>query len=118
MADFTEIWELRNKLILDGLYPMDEGGESGIELERKITALAREYYNWEAPSPRKIANGYNGNIPVGAEELSNMTPKERIEDALDILLDWDGYRSVRGLGDLIDEVRERLAWPVFLEKKD
>lgn len=109
MCDFVEIWDLRNKLILDGLYPMNEGEPvDGLSLEKKITRLAREHYGWEEPKPRKLSD-----MPVGASDLADMTPLERIEDAVDILQDWDGHRTVRGLGSLIDEVRERLAFPHF-----
>lgn len=109
MCDFVEIWDLRNKLILDGFYPKnDDEPVDGLELEKKITRLAREHYNWQPPEPRKLSD-----MPVGAEDLASMTPLERIEDAVDILHDWDGYRSVRGLGSLIDEVRERLTFPTF-----
>ena len=109
MCDFVEIWELRNKLILDGLYPMDEGEPTdGLALEKKITRLAREHYGWEEPKPRELSD-----VPVGASDLVDMTPLERIEDAVDILQDWGGHRTVRGLGSLIDEVRERLAFSHF-----
>lgn len=109
MCDFVEIWDLRNKLILDGFYPTGKNEPvDGLELEKKITNLACEHYGWEEPKPRKI-----NDIPTGASDLVSMTPLERIEDAVDILNDWDGYRTVRGLGSLIDEVRERLAFPHF-----
>lgn len=109
MCDFVEIWDLRNKLILDGLYPIDENDfVDGLELEKKITRLAREHYGWEEPKPRKLSD-----VPVGASDLADMTPLERIEDAVDILGDWNEYRTVRSLGSLIDEVRERLTFPHF-----
>lgn len=108
MADFVEIWSLRNSLILDGHYDGNDPVDP-LELERKITDLAYKYYFYEPPEPLHVL----AKEPVGAEHLGEMTPKERIRDALDILLDWDGCRSLRTLGELVDEVRERLAYPKF-----
>lgn len=34
-----------------------------------------------------------------------MSAQERLEHIRDIALDWDGYRSAKGLGGLIDEIR-------------
>ena len=99
MCDFVEIWNLRQKLILDGYYdPTHE--IDGLAMERQIMELARKHYNWKEPEP--------GNINIKYEEtkewLECMTAEERLSEISGILLDWDGYRTVRGLGGLIDEV--------------
>lgn len=114
MADFTEIWDLRNRLVLDGLYPQEADPVDPLELERKIMRLAAQHYGWTAPEPHSGLYEYKDYRIEDA--LACMTPMERIDDVLGILIDWDGYRSCRGLGALIDEVRARLAYPEFLSE--
>ena len=69
-------------------------------MEREIMRLAREHYNWKEPEPSYDEIKY----PETKEWLKCMTAEERLSSISGILLDWDGYRTVRGLGGLIDEV--------------
>lgn len=111
MCDFVEIWDLRNKLILDGFYSKnDDEPVDGLELEKKITRLAREHYGWEEPKP-KLNNELNNLLTDEIKkDLMKMDIYERIQDALNIMIDCDGYRGCRGLISLIDEVRARLGY--------
>lgn len=44
--------------------------------------------------------------------LDNMTAEERLEEIAAILDDWDGYRTAKGLGELINEVWAYALYPV------
>ena len=46
------------------------------------------------------------------EWLDKMTAKERLEEIAAILDDWDGYRTAKGLGTLINEVWAYALYPV------
>ena len=100
MADFNEIWELRNRLMQDGFYTEDEDDADGVIMEQKIWKLAREHYNWNPPSPENRTK----NSEIYEKFLKAQTPTSRLNHIYDIAIDWDGYRSVRGLGGLIDEI--------------
>lgn len=47
--------------------------------------------------------------------LDNMTAKERLEEIAAILDDWDGHRTAKGLGMLINEIWAYALYPI---KKD
>lgn len=53
----------------------------------------------------------------GYEDLKFLSPKERLQEINEIALDWDGYRTVRGLGELLDEIRTICIMP-YAEKED
>jgi len=66
----------------------------------KIYELARKHYNWKPAEPiynPKPSKEY-------AEYLEKMTPTSRLDHIYDIALDWDGYRTIRGIGGLVDEI--------------
>lgn len=44
--------------------------------------------------------------------LDNMTAKERLEEIAAICDDWDGYRTAKGLGELINEIWAYALYPV------
>ena len=53
----------------------------------------------------------------GYERLKFLSPKERLQEINEIALDWDGYRTVRGLGELLDEIRTICIMPYAKEKE-
>lgn len=46
------------------------------------------------------------------EWLDNMTAEERLKEIAAILDDWDGYRTAKGLGGLINEIWAYAMYPV------
>lgn len=100
MADFFEIWDLRNKLIQDGHYTPSDDITNGKEMEQKISELAREHYNWTPPEP--IPSPHPSK--EYEEFLKTQTCESRLNHIYGIALDWDGYRGCRTLGSLIDEI--------------
>lgn len=100
MADFYEIWDLRNKLIGEGYYTPSNEVVNGHDEEEKIWKLAREHYGWEPPEPDPMPRP-----SVEYEKyLTTLTCESRLKHIYDIALDWDGFRGCRGLGGLIDEI--------------
>ena len=100
MIDFYEGWELRNRLIADGYLTSDDNMENGHDMAMKIYELAREHYDWKPAEPicnPKPSKEY-------AEYLEKMTPTSRLDHIYGIAVDWDGYRSIRGIGGLVDEI--------------
>lgn len=100
MADFYEIWDLRNKLIAEGYYTPSANVANGHEEEEKIWKLAREHYGWEPPEPDPMPRPDK----KYEESLMAQTCETRLKHIYEIALDWDGYRGCRGLGSLIDEI--------------
>lgn len=100
MMDFYEGWDLRNRLIADGYMTSEDEVENGLDMMMKIYELARENYNWKPAEPisnPKPSKKYE-------ECLKKMTPTSRLDHIYGIALDWDGARTIRGLGRLIDEI--------------
>lgn len=100
MIDFYEGWDLRNRLLQDGyLTPQDDIAD-GKKMMRKIYSLAREHYDWMPATPQPN--------PLPTEEyecsLKQQTATTRLNHIHDIAIDWDGYRAIRSLGGLIDEI--------------
>lgn len=101
MIDFFEGWDLYQKLLNDDyLCPTDVIGLNGHELEALVYKLAKEHYNWVAAEP--IIE------PKPSEEyekvLSLQTAESRLNHIYEIAIDWDGARSIRSLGNLVDEI--------------
>ena len=100
MIDFYEGWELRNRLIADGYLTSDDNMENGHDMAMKIYELAREHYGWKPAEPicnPKPSKEY-------AEYLEKMTPTSRLDHIYGIAIDWDGFRTIRGIGGLVDEI--------------
>ena len=54
----------------------------------------------------------------GYERLKFLSPKERLQEINEIAFDWDGYRTVRGLGELLDEIRTICIMPYAKEEEE
>lgn len=102
MIDFYEGWDLRNRLIKDGYMSEDEDIYDGREMMMKIYELARKYYDWKPAEP---SNDLQPSKEY-TEMLELQTPTSRLDHIYDIAIDWDGYRTIRGLGSLINEIIE------------
>lgn len=107
MIDFYEGWNLRNRLMQDGYLTSADDIDDGILMEQKIYNLVREKYNWEPAAPTNEPN------PSEAYEnyLERQTPTSRLCYIADIAADWDGFRTLRGVGGLIDEIIACIAPP-------
>ena len=99
MADFIEIWSLRNRLILDGYYDPKKFVEiDALQMERQIRKLANEKYGWNSPEPSQYKlKEYE------IDYIGRMTPEERVSYVKNFLTDWDGSRTIRGVGGLVDK---------------
>lgn len=97
MLDFDEGWDLYQRLCKDGYLTLNN--EIGKELESKICGLAQKYYNWtpKEPSNSNVSEGYR-------EALEMQTDLDRLSHIWEIAVDYDGYRTYRGLAHLLDEV--------------
>lgn len=99
MMDFYEGWELRNRLIQDGFLSPHDDISDGTEMDLKIEKLAREHYNWspKEPTNEDLNDEY-------CEKLEEQTDSERLHHIWEIAIDYDGYRTYRGVAGLLDEV--------------
>lgn len=100
MMDFYEGWDLYQRLMRDGYLSTECNVENGKEMMIKIYDLAREHYDWkpaEPCSPAYPSKEYK-------EFLEQQTPETRLGHIYDIAIDWDGYRDIRGIGGLVDEI--------------
>ena len=57
-------------------------------------------------------------FPSTCKMLDEQTAKERLQSIADICEDWDGYRTARGLGALVNEIWALAAYPVKENKDD
>lgn len=100
MIDFYEGWNLRNRLIEDGFMTPNDDIQDGVKMMLRIADLAREHYNW-APAEPTISREPND---AYLRELETQTAYDRLNHIWDIAIDWDGYRTIRNLGGLLDEI--------------
>ena len=100
MMDFYEGWDLYQRLMHDGYLPTECNIEDGKEMMIKIYDLAYEHYDWKPAEPCSPANPSK----EYREFLEQQTPETRLSHIYDIAIDWDGYRDIRGLGGLVDEI--------------
>lgn len=101
MLDFHEGWELYHRLIKDGYLSTDFSTDNGKRMEQKIRDLAMKYYDWQ---PKEPDNG-----PINLDEgyrrhLEQQTASERLNYIWSIAIDYDGYRTYRGVASLLDEI--------------
>lgn len=54
----------------------------------------------------------------GYKEIEYMSPLQRLQEINEIALDWDGYRDVKNLGELLDEIRTICIMPYKSEKEN
>ena len=100
MIDFYEGWDLRNRLIEDGYMSPDEDIKDGIKMMLRIKDLAQEHYGWTPSEPATSPKPNDAYL----EQLETQTAYDRLHHIWNIAVDWDGYRTIRGLGSLLDEI--------------
>ena len=99
MMDFYEGWDLYQRLMRDGYLPAEFSIENGVDMDLKIEELAREHYNWTSKEPI-----YGEPLKEYREMLEQQTDSDRIHHIWEIAVDYDGYRTYRALGGLVDEI--------------
>lgn len=80
-----------------GCYSPTECSFSEEECKKVIQYFADICEKVEPCDPKKYSTLW--------QPVLKMTAQERLEHIKDIALDWDGYRSAKHLGGLIDEIR-------------
>lgn len=76
--------------------------EHPVEAEKILVKWARHNIsNWREPMPDPREEACL--TPLGRELMQYETANERLNSIHDLLVDWDGYRTIRGMGELIDE---------------
>ena len=99
MMDFYEGWNLYQRLMRDGYLPSNYTIEDGTDMDLKIEELARQHYNWTAKEPEHIE--LNSEY---RESLEQQTASDRLHHIWEIAIDYDGYRTYRYLGRIMDEI--------------